>query len=142
MAEANALEDLQKIADKLGMKLSPATGGGESIGGGWGKRRPTADVGFLGVSVPIKVETGKGSLRCYISLPPEVLSSEDSFMEAIGRLIEMGLPVDIYEGRSNYGGGGGGGGGGWGGGQRREFNGGGGGYGNGGGYGGRRFGRW
>lgn len=133
MADAKALEDLQLVAEKLGMKLSPRDGG-ESNGGGWGKRRPTADVGFLGVSIPIKVETGKGSLRCYISLPPEVLASEDSFMEAIGRLIEMGLPVDIYEGRGGYGGGQGNG---WGGGQRREF---GGGFG-GGGYGGRRFGR-
>lgn len=127
-------EQLAELAEALGAKITFPNG--EGGGSAWAKKPEAAMTGFLGVSVPIKVQTPRGSVRAYISLPPEVLATPEGFLDAIGRLIDMGIPVDIYENR------GGGEGGGWkgnnGGGQSRPFNGGGGG---GGGYGGGQR-RW
>lgn len=119
-------EQLEELAEALGAKVTFPNGGG---GGSWAKKPEPAVTGFLGVSVPIKVQTPRGSVRAYISLPPEVLSSPEGFLDAIARLVDMGIPVDIYENRS------GGEGGGWkgnnSGNQGRQFNGSGGGYGGG-----------
>ncbi len=56
---------------------------------------------FLGVSVPIKVETPQGSARCYLSLPPEVAASPETLLNAIKQLIDMGIPVDLYQPKEN-----------------------------------------
>lgn len=113
---------LSELAEKMGAQV---TFGGGSNGSAWAKKPDAVDTGFLGVSVPIKVQTPRGSVRAYVALPAEVLESPDAFQNAILRLIEMGIPVDIYEPKQNNwnGGnrpqGGGGGGGNWGGGNRR-----------------------
>lgn len=137
-------EQLNELAGKLGVKLTP------SNGDGWGSKE--SNVPFVGISIPIKVQTPIGSVRCYVSLPPEAAASESALMEAIKRLVDMGLAVDAYQARENgggwggnrdggnfnrdrgFGGGGGGYGGGYGGGggYRRDFRGNGGGYGRGG----------
>lgn len=56
---------------------------------------------FLGVSIPIKVETPQGSARCYLSLPPEVAASPETLLGAIKQLLDMGIPVDLYQPRQN-----------------------------------------
>ncbi len=124
---------LNDIAAALGAKVVPADG----AAGGWGAPATPAGLPFIGVSIPIKLETPMGSVKIHLSLPPEVASSMSSLMEAVNRLAAMGLPIDAYQPKQNNWGGGGGGG--WGGG-RREY-GGGGGYGNGGGGGGYGGGR-
>ena len=81
---------------------------------GWNKpAASSANAPFLGVSVPIKVETPQGSLRCYLALPPEVAASPEAFLGAIRQLIDMGIPLDMYQPKQD---------GGW---QNRNGNGGG-----------------
>ena len=120
--------------------------GGEESSGWAAPKDKAGPAPFLGVAIPIKVETPNGSLRCYLSLPPEVASSPEAFLGAIRKLIDMGFPVDLYQpkqdGGWNRNGGGGGGGGGWNNGGGNGYRSGGG-YNNGGGSGGyRRGGSW
>jgi hypothetical protein len=115
---------LQAILATLGDSAAP-------VGGGWGAPAPApmGTLPFIGVSIPINLQTPIGRVKVHLALPPEVAASPTALMEAIKRMVDMGLPVDAYTPKEN--------GGGWGG--RRE-------YGNGGGYnggngGGRNFGR-
>ncbi len=104
---------LEKVAGELGMTLAE-NGGAKSA---WAKPKPEGEeVPFLGVSVPLKMRTPRGDIRVYLSLPPEVASSPESLVAAVGRLVEMGLPVDIFS--QDRGPGWGGGGGNWGGGNQ------------------------
>lgn len=135
-------EQLDAVAEQLGMTVVP-----KEPGNGWAKAaHAVSDSLFLGVSVPIKVETPGGSVKCFIALPPEVMANPENLVNAIKRLIEMGIPVDVYAGRQDNGwqrnGGGNGGGGGQWSGNRNGYGGGGGGYNGGNGNGYSRGGRW
>lgn len=80
---------------------------------------------IAGVSVPVKLQTPQGSLRCYFHLPAESASSPDALMAAIGALSAAGVPLDVWQPQGQGGGGGSWGGGGNGGGWNRGGNGGG-----------------
>lgn len=100
MAGSNELAaQLAKFAEQMGMQLTPKGGGS------WAGNAPAADAPFVGVSIPIKVQTPMGSVRCYLALPAEAASSGVALQEAIKRLSDMGLTVDAFA--SNNGGGGG-----------------------------------
>jgi len=125
-------QQLANITEQLGrLTSSSETSGG---GGGWGAQKKSAGLAIAGISVPIKVETPLGSVKCHLALPGELAENPEALLSAIKQLVDMGVPVDIYQGGSrdnggwNRGNGGGNGGGNW--------NRGGGGYGNGGGHGG------
>lgn len=87
------LEDIAEALARMGV------GGDEQVeSNGWAaKETKPLNAPFLGVSVPIKVETPQGSARCYIALPPEVASSPEALLGAIKRLLDMGMPVDLYQ---------------------------------------------
>lgn len=87
----------------------------------WSKPQPQTAI--AGVSVPISIETPKGKIRCYLSLPPECGSNPDALLAALAELDAAGYPLDIWQRDQSSGGGG--------------WNRGGGGY-NGGGWGGNR----
>lgn len=104
MAGSNELAaQLGKLAEQMGMQLTPKGGGGS-----WAGAPPAIEAPFVGVSIPINVETPLGKVRCYLSLPAEAASSAAALQEAIKRIADMGLPVDAF--RPNNGGGGYGGG--------------------------------
>ncbi len=113
---------LKQAVEKMGMDEEPN-------GNGWAAPQPakSGDAPFLGVSVPIKVETPRGSARCYLSLPPEVAANPETLVNAIKQLLDMGIPVDLYQAKQDAGWNQNRNGGGW-------NNGGGNGYRNGGGY--------
>jgi len=73
-------------------------------GGGWGRSAPSKGEDVLGVNVPIKVDLGGGcSIRCYVLLPPEAMTSMDALENALRTLRDKGLPLDIYERREGWG---------------------------------------
>lgn len=126
MADKETAAQLQAILAKLG-------GADQAGGGSWGAAPAPAPVGnlpFIGVSIPINVQTPIGKVKVHLALPPEVAANPAALMDAIKRMVDMGLPVDAYVPKENFGGGGGG----------RPWGGGGGGYGGGNG-GGRNYGR-
>lgn len=80
--------------------------------------RPQPQTAIAGVSVPISVETPKGKIRCYLSLPAECGANPDALMAALAELDAAGYPLDIWnrdQGGGNWNRGGGSNGGGWGG---------------------------
>lgn len=107
---ASQLAALQAQLAALRPAATPAAGG-------WAAPAAApAQAQIAGVSVPVKLQTPQGSLRCYFHLPADVASSPDALMAAIGALAAAGVPLDVWQPQGQGGGGGGswgGGGGGW-----------------------------
>lgn len=75
---------------------------------GW-QQQPQPQAGpqqILGVAIPLKIDTPNGSLKLFVSLPAEVMQSEQSLMSAIEGLVNAGLPVDFWQSKSSGWGGG------------------------------------
>ena len=88
------LEQLQGVLEQFatqGQTAGPAAS--------WSGRRRGAPGEVLGVAVPLKVNTPSGKVRVYLSLPPEVATSEDSLVDAIEGLLDAGFPVDVWRDR-------------------------------------------
>lgn len=74
-------------------------------GRGWGDDDPEnlqENSGIGGVSIPINVPTPKGKLRCYVTLPADVLTSRKTFLNALLGLMEMKLPLDFYRDKKDW----------------------------------------
>lgn len=82
--------------------------------------KPQPQTAIAGISVPISVETPKGKIRCYLSLPAECGSNPETLLSALAELDAAGYPLDIWsrDSGNSWGGNRGGGGGGWNGGSR------------------------
>lgn len=124
-----------KLKDALEI-LSQSLSGTETPPNGWTAHntQPEASL-FMGVAIPVNMETPMGKVRCYLSLPPEVAASPQALLNAIKHIADMGLPIDAYQPKHENGWNQNGSGGGWRGGN---------GYRNGNGYngGGYRRGGW
>lgn len=73
----------------------------------WNKSQPTHCAAIAGVAIPISVETPRGKIRCYLSLPAECAASPDALLEVLATLDAQGYPLEIWEGRQAGGWGGG-----------------------------------
>ena len=95
--------ELTNIANMLKQAIEKMGNGEEDESPSSWKTQPekSSSSSFLGVSVPFKVETRQGSLRCYLALPPEIMSSPESFLGAINHLLEMEIPLDFYQPKNN-----------------------------------------
>lgn len=91
------LETLNRVADQLGAKVVPAGGDGPAK---WGEHQApsTSPLGIAGLSVPLRIETPEGTVRVYISLPGEAANGPAAILGSLRRLIDLGLPVDVYAG--------------------------------------------
>jgi hypothetical protein len=91
------LATLSAVAEQLGAQVVPPNGGGT---GKWGEAPSPAPaaLGIAGLSVPLKVETPMGSVRVYVSLPGEAADGPEALLNTIRRLVDLGLPVDVYRG--------------------------------------------
>lgn len=69
----------------------------------WASAPTPATPPIVGVSVPIKVQTPAGSIRVYLSLPPECAATPDALNAALDALAALGLPLDVYAPRDNNG---------------------------------------
>jgi hypothetical protein len=123
VAQALAQRGLAANPAPVQQQMPGAAPGGWAQPAGWGQPAAMAVPQFLGVAVPIKVSTPQGSIRLYLSLPPEALESPQRLMQVLEQLYARGFPLDIWQQRPRWGGQGGqngrgGYGNGWGGGNR------------------------
>jgi len=65
---------------------------------------PAAPTAIVGVSVPIKVQTPAGSVRCYLALPPEAAATPAALMAALESLAAAGVPIDAWQPSGDKGG--------------------------------------
>lgn len=65
----------------------------------WAKAAAPAVATIQTVNVPISLETPRGKIRLYLSLPGEVAATPDSLLAALAGLDAAGYPLDIWEGR-------------------------------------------
>jgi hypothetical protein len=95
--QEDLLATLNAVAEQLGAKVVSPNGGDS---GRWGKAAspPATALGIVGLAVPLKVEIPMGSIRVYASFPGEAASSPEVLLDTIRRLVDLGLPVDIYRG--------------------------------------------
>lgn len=97
---------------------------------GWAQTAgPSPQALITGVAVPIKIDTPMGSVRAYLSLPPEIGQNPQALLGAIQALANAGYPIDAYQPKQQWGQGGNSGG----------WSGGGNGYNGGNRFGGRRW---
>lgn len=56
-----------------------------------------------GISVPVKIKVGNGSLRTYVDLGPEAVTSQAAFAAALEQVERTVGPLDIWESREDSG---------------------------------------
>lgn len=92
---------MQELAE-MKAQQSAATTTATTAATGWQQHpQPAGPQQILGVSVPLKIETPYGSLKLFVSLPAEVMQSEQALMAAIEGLINAGLPLDFWQPKSS-----------------------------------------
>lgn len=102
---------LQEALAEVMAKYGGGLGGPAPAAPAWGAAPAAQGLPpILGISVPIKIQTPNGSMRCYISLPAELGQNPPALMAALEALANAGFPLDIWQPRARWGGGGGGGG--------------------------------
>ena len=108
VAQALAQRGLATNAVPVQPQMTTAAPGAWAQPAGWGQQATAPIPQVLGVAVPIKVTTPQGSIRLYLSLPPEVLESPQRLMQVLEQLHNQGFPLDTWQGRPQWGGQGGG----------------------------------
>lgn len=61
-----------------------------------GRRGRGQQFAVQAVSIPVKVDTRDGSVRCYVQFGPEAAASEDTLADAIEQLWDAGFEVDAW----------------------------------------------
>lgn len=93
---------MQQLADMKAAQTA-ATQAASPAATDW-QQQPQPQAGpqqILGVAIPLKIDTPNGSLKLFVSLPAEVMQSEQSLMAAIEGLVNAGLPVDFWQSKSS-----------------------------------------
>lgn len=71
---------------------------------GWQQTATAAPAECLGVSVPIKVDTPAGQIRCYLNFPATAASSPAALLALLQQLHATGLPLDTWQPKESGGG--------------------------------------
>ena len=103
MPQSKQADLLSQLEGILSQFQDQAQAGGPAPGN-WSGRKRGAPGEVLGVAIPLKVNTPSGKVRVYLSLPPEVATSEDSLVDAIEGLLDAGFPVDVWRDNGDRGG--------------------------------------
>lgn len=70
----------------------------QTSGTGWNNPAPSV----AGLAVPVKINTPKGEIRCYLSLPAESAASPDAILTALQALDSAGFPLDFWQRDSGW----------------------------------------
>lgn len=71
--------------------------------GGW-QQPQQAPALVQGVGVPCKIGRGRGTIRLYLWLPAEAAANPQALNAALDDLERAGIPLDVYERESGWGG--------------------------------------
>jgi hypothetical protein len=99
VAALNALlQTVQQQANApIGSNAPPANG--------WQQPAPAANLNFMGVGIPVSVQTPAGKVRCTFWLGAEHAATPAALMSAIETMVNLGLPVDAWQQQNQQGGG-------------------------------------
>jgi len=100
MSEQTQTDVLQQLQTLLGQTQAQ----GAPQASAWQKPAANAPATALGVSIPVSIETGRGKLRVYLNFSGDHAASPESLMALIEQLDAAGLPLDLWQGKSGWGG--------------------------------------
>ncbi|MDG4594202.1 MAG: hypothetical protein P9F75_00660 [Candidatus Contendobacter sp.] len=96
MTEQNPNELLAALSTLLNQASATAPLTTTPTGQGLGMAGP-GPTAIRGISVPVKIKVGNGSLRTYVELGPEAVTSQAAFMAALEQVERTVGPLDIWE---------------------------------------------